>query len=53
MSVLRIFCTAPEAPASVQWALAGDGATLTGEGPLALLPRTAERVELVIAAAQV
>ena len=53
MSVLRIFCTAPEAPPSVQWALAGDGATLKGEGPFALLPRTAERVELVIAAAQV
>lgn len=53
MSVLRIFCSAIEAPPSVQWALAGDGATVQGEGPFAQLPRTAERVELVMAAAQV
>jgi general secretion pathway protein L len=53
MSLLRIYAPLGAAPVRCQWALIGDGAPLSGESPLAELPRGAERVQLVIPAAQV
>lgn len=54
MSLLRIRGSLADAPARCQWALVNDGREpLAGEGPLAELPRRAERVQLVIPAAQV
>lgn len=59
MTLLRIYCPASsgpqaEPPAHCQWALLnGHGAAVTGEGRLADLPRQAERVQLVLPAAQV
>jgi general secretion pathway protein L len=53
MSVLRIYASLAEAPARCPWALVNDGqAPVTGEGPLAQLPKRATRVQLVIPAAQ-
>jgi general secretion pathway protein L len=54
MSLLRIYCPLRDPPQQCQWALVNDGrAPVTGEGRLAELPRGAERVQLVIPAAQV
>lgn len=53
MSLLRILAPLGAAPVRCQWALIGDREPLAGEGPLAGLPRGAERVQLVIPAAQV
>jgi len=54
MSLLRIYCSLREAPQRCQWALIGDGRdALVGEGPLAQLPQRAERVQLVLPAAEV
>ena len=55
MSLLRIRGSLADAPpVRCQWALVNDGREpVAGEGPLAELPRRAERVQLVIPAAQV
>jgi general secretion pathway protein L len=58
MSLLRIYAPLGGVPASCEWALIGErksGAThsVPGAGPLAELPRGADRVQLVIPAAQV
>ncbi len=54
MSLLRIHCSLRAAPQSCQWALVGEGReAVTGEGPLAQLPQRAERVQLVLPAAEV
>ena len=53
MSLLRIYAPLDVAPTRCQWALIGDGAPRAGEGTLAELPRDAERVHVVIPAAQV
>jgi general secretion pathway protein L len=54
MSVLRVFCALPEAPQQCQWTLTG-AEEVSGEdqGPLDQLPHGADRVELVVSAAQV
>lgn len=53
MSLLRIYAPLGEAPSRCAWALI-EGRQLTrGEGVLAELPRAAERVQLIIPAAQV
>ena len=54
MSLLRIYCSLRDAPQRCQWALVGDGREpVVGEGPLAQLPQRAERVQLVLPAAEV
>ena len=54
MSLLRIRAALADAPVRCQWALVNEGRDpVAGEGPLAELPRRAERVQLVIPAAQV
>lgn len=54
MSLLRIRGSLADAPLRCQWALINDGhEPVAGEGALAELPRHAERVQLVIPAAQV
>jgi general secretion pathway protein L len=54
MSLLRIFGSLREAPQRCQWALVGDGREpVVGEGALAQLPQRAERVQLVLPAADV
>ena len=54
MSLLRIHCSLRDTPHRCQWALVGNGGEpVLGEGPLAQLPRRAERVQLVLPAAEV
>ncbi len=54
MSLLRIYCSLLDAPRECLWALVNDDRELVaGAGRLAELPRRAERVQLVIPAAQV
>jgi general secretion pathway protein L len=54
MSLLRIYSPLHEPPLRCQWALLGSsGEPVSGEGPLAQLPRHAKRVQLVIPAPQV
>lgn len=54
MSLLRIYCALLDQPQRCQWALVNDGRQpVTGEGRLADLPRRADRVQLLIPAAQV
>ncbi|CAG4883516.1 General secretion pathway protein GspL [Georgfuchsia toluolica] len=54
MSLLRIYGLLREAPQRCQWALVGDGReAVVGEGSLAQLPQRAERVQLVLPAADV
>jgi len=54
MSLLRIRVSLSDPPLRCQWALINDGRdAVVGEGPLAALPRRAERVQWVIPAAQV
>ena len=54
MSLLRIHCPLRESPQHCRWALLnGDGSPVVGEGRLADLPRQAQRVQLVIPAAEV
>ena len=54
MSLLRIYASLRDAPERCQWALVNSGREpVVGEGRLAELPRRAERVQLVIPAAQV
>ncbi|MCK9285105.1 MAG: type II secretion system protein GspL [Rhodocyclaceae bacterium] len=53
MSLLRIRISLTEAPLRCQWSLVNDGReALAGEGTLAELPQRAERIQLVIPAAQ-
>jgi len=54
MSLLRIYCPLPDSPQRCQWALVNAGVEpVAGEGLLAQLPHRAERIQLVIPAAQV
>ncbi len=54
MSLLRIYGSLPDPPQRCQWALVNDGREpVAGEGRLAELPRRAERIQLVVPAAQV
>jgi len=54
MSLLRIRCSLREPPQQCQWALvSGDREPVVGAGPLAQLPQRAERIQLVIPAAEV
>ena len=54
MNLLRIYCSLRDAPQRCQWALIGEGREpLQGEGPLAQLPQRAERVQLLLPAAEV
>ncbi len=54
MSLLRIYGSLRDPPQRCQWALVNTGPdAVAGEGPLAALPRRAERVQLVVPAAQV
>ena len=54
MSLLRIYCSLNEPPQHCRWALLDVGhEPVTGEGRLAELPRRAERIQLVIPAAEV
>ena len=52
--MLRIYASLLDPPQRCQWALVNGGREpVLGEGPLAELPRRAERVQLVVPAAQV
>ena len=53
MSVLRIYAPLAEAPTECEWALIDQRQVARGKGTLAQLPRGADRVQLVIPAAQV
>ena len=54
MSLLRIYCSLLDPPMRCQWALVNNGGqAVAGEGRLAELPRRAERIQLVVPAAQV
>jgi general secretion pathway protein L len=53
MSLLRIYAPLGEAPLRCEWVLIGERQSMQGEGTLAELPRGADRVQLVIPAAQV
>ena len=53
MSLLRIYTPLGEAPLRCQWVLIDGRQSVPGEGALAGLPRNADRVQLVIPAAQV
>ena len=54
MSLLRIYASLRDAPQQCQWALASAGREpFAGQGSLAQLPQRAERVELVLPAAEV
>jgi len=54
MSLLRIYCSLKDPPLHCRWALVDDGREpVAGEGRLAELPRRAQRIQLVIPAAQV
>ena len=54
MSLLRIYGSLLDPPQRCQWALVNNGGEpVAGEGRLAELPRRAERIQLVIPAAQV
>lgn len=53
MSLLRIYCPLRTPPSRCQWTLLGGGEPISAEGPLEQLPRHAERVQLVIPAAEV
>lgn len=54
MSLLRIRCSLPDSSLRCEWVLLGSGREpVRGEGLLAALPQHAERVQLVIPAAQV
>ena len=54
MSLLRIRGSLADAPVRCQWALVNDGRDpVAGEGALEALPRRAERIQLVLPAAQV
>jgi general secretion pathway protein L len=53
MSLLRIYAPLGEAPLRCEWILTQETQSNRGEGPLAELPRRAERVQVVIPAAQV
>jgi general secretion pathway protein L len=53
MSLLRIYAPLGEAPLRCEWVLIDERRSMQGEGTLAELPRGADRVQLVIPAAQV
>jgi len=54
VSLLRIHCSLREPPQQCQWALvSGDREPVVGAGPLAQLPQRAERIQLIIPAAEV
>jgi general secretion pathway protein L len=53
MSLLRIYAPLGETPSRCAWGLVDGRQSARGEGTLAELPRAAERVQLVIPAAQV
>jgi general secretion pathway protein L len=54
MSLLRIYGPLHDAPRRCHWALIDEGREpVAGEGPLAELPRRAERIQLIVPAAQV
>lgn len=54
MNLLRIYCSLREPPQKCCWALSNDGLKpVVGEGRLDELPQRAERVQLVISAAEV
>jgi general secretion pathway protein L len=53
MSLLRIYAPLGEAPLRCEWALVDALKPVAGEGLLAELPRGADRVQLIIPAAQV
>jgi len=53
MSLLRIYGSLLDAPQRCQWALITRGDAVTGEGPLAELPRGTKRIQLVLPATQV
>ncbi len=54
MSLLRIYCPLREAPQQCQWALIGNAReAVVGAGLLTQLPQRAERVQLVLPAAEV
>ena len=54
MSLLRIYGSLLDPPQRCQWALVNNGReSVAGEGRLAELPRRAERIQLVVPAAQV
>ena len=53
MSLLRIYAPLGDAPLRCEWALIDERQAARGEGTLAQLPRGADRVQLVIPAAQV
>jgi general secretion pathway protein L len=54
MSLLRIYASLRETPRQCQWALVSEGREpVLGQGPLSQLPQRAERVQLVLPAAEV
>ena len=53
MSLLRIYVSPPDLPQRCQWAFVDGREPISGEGRIAELPRRAERIQLVIPAAQV
>jgi len=53
MRVLRIYCRLTEPPLQCQWIAGDDVHMVEGEGRLEELPRNADRIQLVIAAADV
>ena len=53
MSLLRIYAPLGNAPLRCEWVLIHEDQVVQGEAPLAELPRGADRIQLVIPAAQV
>lgn len=54
MNILRLYCSLLEMPSQCQWVLLNDnGRSTAGKGPLAGLPRRAERVQLIIPAPEI
>ena len=54
MSILRIYCPLGNSPRQCQWALLNDrGESVAGEGDISRVPRRADRIQLIVPAAQV
>jgi general secretion pathway protein L len=54
MSILRIYCPLDQSPRQCQWALINDrGEAVAGEGDISRVPRRADRIQLIVPAADV
>ena len=54
MSILRIYCPLGQSPRQYQWALLNDrGESVAGQGDISGVPRRADRIQLIVPAADV